>query len=57
LNFGLVHEKSIRGEDVSEIFHGGFVKFAFVGICIEAVFSESPKDFFDMLLCLDMSSE
>ena len=49
LNFGLVHEKSIRAEDVSEVFHGGLVKFALVGICIEAVFSESLKDFFDML--------
>jgi len=40
LNFGLVHEKSIRSEDVSEVFHGGLVKFALVGICIEAVFLE-----------------
>jgi len=52
LNFGLVHEKSIRAEDVAKVFHGGLVKFALVGICIEAMFSESPKDFFDMLFVL-----
>jgi len=52
LNFGLVHEKSIRAEDVSKVFHSGLVKFTFVGICVEAMFSESPKDFLDMLFVL-----
>jgi len=52
LNFGLVHEKSIRAEDISEVFHGGFVEFAFFSICIEAMFSKSLKDFFDMLFVL-----
>jgi hypothetical protein len=52
LHFVFSHAESVRGKDVSEVFHTVPVEFAFPGIGIQAMLPESAEDFFDMLFVL-----
>jgi hypothetical protein len=42
--------ESIRGENVSEVFHTVTVEFTFPGVGVQAMLPGSVEDFFNMLL-------
>jgi hypothetical protein len=52
LHFVFSHAESIRGKDVSKVFHTVPVKFAFSGVGLQAMLPESAEDFFDVLFVL-----
>jgi hypothetical protein len=52
LHFVFSHVESVRGENVSEVFHTVSVKFAFPGVGVQAMVPESAEDFFNVLFVL-----
>jgi hypothetical protein len=52
LHFVFSHLESVRGKDVSEVFHTVPVEFAFPSVGIQAMLPESVEDFFDVLFVL-----
>jgi hypothetical protein len=52
LHFVFSHAESIRGKDISKVFHTVPVKFTFPSVGIQAMLPESAEDFFDMLFVL-----
>lgn len=49
-DFVIVHTKTSWREDVSKVFHSIRFKFTFVCACIETMFSETFKDFYNICL-------